>query len=315
MITAFAIIGVIWYLGVLVRPMDTDNAINAINTFHDMPEDSIEVIAYGSSHTWRSIVPMDMYEEYGLGVYNYGCKWQAINTTYLFIEDSLRTQSPDVILIETYYANQVRSGTNLSGEIYYTRAISGFSAKYEYLYECFGTDLSKYLSYYIPLLAFHENWVDIEADSFYINADDDDFAATMGYYYVDAVSAQDPVDPSIFEEDDLNDSSTEYLDKIVALCEEEGIEIVFFTVPYSGEYNYSDAMAEYAADNNCAYLNLFDSLDEIDFNWDTDLGDSGHLSYEGAQKVSSYLGSYLVENYTLTDMRTIEGNLWEINLQ
>ena len=44
----------------------------AIKTFHELPENSIDVIAYGSSHTWKGLNTMKMYEDYGIGAYNYG---------------------------------------------------------------------------------------------------------------------------------------------------------------------------------------------------------------------------------------------------
>lgn len=49
-----------------------------------MPENTIEVIGYGSSRMWRGLAPIEMYEAYGIGAYNYGCNWQHINTTELF---------------------------------------------------------------------------------------------------------------------------------------------------------------------------------------------------------------------------------------
>ena len=93
-ITLVLTVGIIYKLGELVRPINTDIALNAINTFHDMPEETIEVIGYGSSHMWRGMDPLEMYEKYGIGAYNYGCNWQRINTTELFLKDSLLTQSP-----------------------------------------------------------------------------------------------------------------------------------------------------------------------------------------------------------------------------
>lgn len=95
-------------LSVLVRPVNTDNAFNAIETFHQQPEQSIDVIGFGSSHMFREFVPMELYTQYGIGAYNYGCNWQRINTTALFIKDALKTQSPDLILIETYQVNLVK---------------------------------------------------------------------------------------------------------------------------------------------------------------------------------------------------------------
>lgn len=49
-ITIIMTIVMIYRLGILVRPTDTDSAFNAIDTFHSMPNDTIEVIGYGSSH-------------------------------------------------------------------------------------------------------------------------------------------------------------------------------------------------------------------------------------------------------------------------
>lgn len=50
---------------------------------------------------------------------------------------------------------------NLNGEICYTRGIRESKDKQDYLKQCFGTDKRRYLSYYIPLYAFHDNWVDL----------------------------------------------------------------------------------------------------------------------------------------------------------
>ena len=85
-------------LGHLVRPTDTDDEIKAIETFHSLPENSVEVIAYGSSHAWKGLETMEMYREYGVAAYNYGCNWQNINTTALFIKDSLTKEDLDLVI-------------------------------------------------------------------------------------------------------------------------------------------------------------------------------------------------------------------------
>lgn len=42
-----------------------------------------------------------------------------------------------------------------------------------------------------------------------------------------------------------------------------------------------------------------------------DFCDKHHMTNSGATKVADYLGKYIVENYDVTDMRNVEGNLWE----
>lgn len=127
---------IIYYAGILFRSISADTALNAIDTFHSLPEDTVEVMIYGSSHAQIGVNVMEMYEKYGIGAFNYGSSWQHINTSLLFLQDSLRTQLPKVILIDTYHVDRVLMDMN--GEIYYTKAIAPPDAKDRYLKQCFG---------------------------------------------------------------------------------------------------------------------------------------------------------------------------------
>lgn len=306
---------IIYKLGVIVRPTNTDIALNAIDTFHDMPEDTFEVIGYGSSHIWRGLNVMEMYEKYGIGAYNYGCNWQHINTTELFFKDSLLTQSPKIVLIETFYVNELLQDVNINGEIYYTRGITEFEGKQEYLRQCFGNDKERYLSYYMPLCAFHDNWVNLEENNFLESADSTNFYATMGYLHTTKVTSVTISDPSKFEQAELSETAISVLDEIIKTCNENNIEIIFYTAPWQGTYAYSDALKAYAKEKGCVYFNLFEYLDYIGIDCETDFCDPGHLNDSGAVKVADFLGEYIVNNYDVTDMRTVTGNIWELNLQ
>ena len=314
-ITILITVFVITKLGYWVRPENTDKSIKTIDTFHDMPENSIEVIGYGSSHMWRGMNSMEMYESYGIGVFNYGCNWQRINTTLLFLKDSLRTQSPKIALIDTYRVNEILSNTDVVGEIYYTRAISDFAGKRQYLKQCLGDEKERYLAYYMPLCAFHDNWINLTENNFVDTSAEEDFYKTMGFFPNDKVSSQTLPNPDNFDQWELSDSAIEILDEMVAICEENDIKIIFCTIPYKGAFYYGDAMTEYAEENGCVYLNLFEYIDEIGIDGATDFADAGHLNTSGATKIANFMGEYIVNNYDVTDMRTIEGNMWEQNAQ
>lgn len=315
-IVTFGLIVVLVHkLGILVRPVNTDVSFNAIDTFHNMPEDSLEVIGYGSSHMQRGMIPMEMYEKYGIGAYNYGCNWQHINTTALFFKESLLTQSPKIILIETYLVNSIFQDVDMDGEIYYTRALTDFEGKDQFLSQCFGEDKERYLSYYMPLCAFHDNWINLEEKSFYESADNTDFYSSMGFRYFDEVQPVTIPDQSEVQQAELSAGTLAILDDIVSICNENNIDIIFYTAPFGGNYVYGDALKKYAEANDCVYLNLFEYIDEIGIDGQTDFYDWGHLNTSGAVKVSDFLGEYIVNNYDVTDMRTIEGNIWEQNLQ
>lgn len=63
-------------LGHLTRPLGDDVAIANVENFHKLPENSIDVIVYGSSHAWRNVNVNEMYDKYGIGAYNYAANWQ-----------------------------------------------------------------------------------------------------------------------------------------------------------------------------------------------------------------------------------------------
>ncbi len=315
LVTFLLITGLVYRLGRLVRPVDTDIAFNVIESFHELPPDSVEVIGYGSSIMWRGLDVMELYEKYGIGAYNYGCNWQHINTTSLFLQDSLRTQSPKVAVIETFLAGRVLEDTDITGEIYYTRGIPDFEGKQEYLKQCFGNDKERYLSYYMPLCAFHDNWVNLSEQSFSDDVDGSYFQSTMGYLPLTEVTPVTLWDPATFQQIPLDEEAVAALDEIVRICRENQVEILFYTSPRHGEDVFCNAMKEYASEHGYYYLNLHEKVEEIGIDSETDFSDENHLNDKGAAKVADYLGVFIVNHYDVTDMRTIEDNLWESKIK
>lgn len=296
----------------ITRPVGDDVAIASIEAFHELPENSLDVIVYGSSHAWRNVNVNTMYDLYGIGAYNYACNWQHMNTTWLFFHDSLLTQSPKVVLIETFHVNSNLFDMDMDGEIYYTTAIPDSPYKREYLDMCFEGDISRYLSYYFPLFAYHENKINLTKESFMPTSNDVDFYDTKGFYPRDGVFVADVKDWTQMEDWVIGERSLEMLDDIVNTCHERGIEVVLFTAPWSTEeFQYFDVLQQYADEHDCAYINMFEHMADAGISEETDFCDPHHLNISGANKMAEYLGAYLKENYDLTDWRTVPGNMWE----
>lgn len=300
-------------LNTLLRPVDTDSPVNAIETFHTLPENSLEVMGFGSSHMWLGLDSGVLYRHYGIGAYNCGCNWQELNTTLLFLQDALRTQQPRVVVIDTFNVNTWKQDMDMDGEIYYTTAIPWMREKISYLYQSFGPyNKERYLSYFMPLAAFHENWVNLSAQSFRLPSQNgDDYLKTMGYSPSDAVVPVEIPDQSLLEQQSLREEAVQLLKQIVALCQEKDIAVVLCTIPWQGTNVYADALTAFADANDCDYVNLYDHLEDMALDETTDFSDIGHLNSSGAAKVADYLGAYLKENYRLTDFRDQPGNLWE----
>lgn len=295
----------------IVRPTDTDWAYYQVETFHSLPDNSLEVIIYGTSHAFRGISPMEMYKEYGIGSYNYAYHGQACNTTNLFLKDSLMTQKPKVVLIDGYNLATVLIDCNINSQIYYSRYIKNKEAHKKYLRQCLGTDIERYLSYYVPVWQFHDNWNTLTQASFTDFEMITSLRETMGFYEAEKVTEVEIPDYTTFPQRQFTDEAIAELDDMMNTCKENGIEVVFFNTPYQGEYYYREALSQYAREHDSAYLDLFELFDDAGLDTTEDFSDAGHLNVFGAKKVADYIGEYLSINYSLTDMRKISGNLWE----
>ena len=293
-ITVVVTVFIVQKTGHLLDPFEAEDGLNAIDAFHKLEDNSIEVLVFGSSRAWKGCDTSVINDEYGIKAYNYSCNWQAINTTLLFIRDSFRTQSPDVIFVETGHVGKVLEDTDLNGEIYYTRRIPLFDGKKEYLRECFGNNIERYASYYFPLIVFHDNWTQIDFENFY-SPGKERYLEAYGYNedcntYLEKINIP-PIEKT--NQVKLPESSIKALDKIVKECEEKGTRLVFYTIPCKDGYAYSEAMKIFADSRSVDYINFYELLDDSGLSGNTDYQDGVHLNKEGARKVAMYLSEYI----------------------
>lgn len=126
---------------------------------------------------------------------------------------------------------------------------------------------------------------------------------TRGYEPLEGTQSFVLSDYREFKKSSLSEKAISLLDEVVELCKKSGTEIIFYTAPYCGEYEYFDAMEEYASKHDCAYLNLFECADDMGLDAMTDFYDSQHVNISGASKIGHYLGKYISENYDIADSR------------
>lgn len=290
------ILGTCVFLGYYFRPIVADNCVVAVDAFHKLPNNSVELMVFGSSHAWKGIDTSYMTEN-GINAYNYGCNWQHFNTTQLFIHDAFLTQRPKTVIIDTWFIAEMLKDTDIVGEVYYTRPLKLTPQKKKYLLDCFGNDHEKYAGYYLPFIAFHGAWDDdfrkfrVETELFTVS----EFLEKRGYYGTDKVESIDPMNyADYWKESALPDESIEILDDILNLCRENDTRVILVTIPaYSGEYFYAEPLKEYAEENGCDYIDFIELIEQVGIDGETDFRDGDHLNNSGARKIADYLMEYM----------------------
>ena len=78
------------------------------------------------------------------------------------------------------------------------------------------------------------------------------------------------------------------------------IQLVIVSAPTTNEWNYGRhlGLEEWARRNKRPYIDFNVQNEKVKINWTRDTRDGGdHLNDYGAEKVTSYIGKYIKDNY------------------
>lgn len=98
-----------------------------------------------------------------------------------------------------------------------------------------------------------------------------------------------------------------YMDRITQLCKEKNIRLLLVKAPSLTPVWYDEWEAQvldYAKKHDLDYINFLELAEEIGIDYSQDTYDGGlHMNVTGAEKCADYLGKFLSEKYSLTDLR------------
>ena len=210
----------------------TGNASDMIHSFYEIEENTLDVLALGSSHAYSAFYPNVLWQEYGLTSYAMSSHRQTPAFSYYLLKEALQYQKPKVVLLETYYFFFTGKYTDKETIRMTMDGMKTGWVKHEMIQDLLG-ELSwkEKAAYYVPFLMYHSRWSELKDYDF--NTKPWRKGAILDYnvYQMSHPGTAD----TLSEVCQLN---KEYLDKIVQLCKENEIELVFYTAPYS--YNDSE---------------------------------------------------------------------------
>ncbi len=279
---------------------DKQNA-EYIYPFYEEPSDTIDVIFVGSSHMYRSVYPLEIWNTYGITSWNLGSSEQSIAASYYLMKEAIERQHPKVIVMEMYMSFVDSKYYSYPRIHQITDNMPLSLNKMELI-----NDLIPFkdrLEFYFPICKYHERWEELTTKDFQKIKRDSKGVEYGGeiFPYPDF----EILDKS--QKAKVPDITREYIEKAKQLCDENGIKLVLLTVPYlaTNEYKYRQEILNgiYDIANNLdiPYINMFHEIENVGFNYKTDFAEWQHLNINGAKKVSTFLGRYLVENYDFND--------------
>ena len=281
------------------------------NGFYDEPENSMEVMFFGSSHCFFSVSPMKMWENHGFTSYVRGSANQSIFLTYYTLMETLKYQTPQVVVIEV---GQIYTPFDPVKDEWIARRgldylkLSDVKAEAILDLELEGSQQT-YMGYFFPLLRYHSRWKEL---GFY----DFDYYNWEAHNYSKGQYTGVSIFPHQFPDDfmepngevcDIPAENEEYMNRIAALCQENDINLVLLKAPMDGWSYTKNANVQALADRYGAlYLdyNLAENREAINFDPATDFHyNQWHLRVTGADKMTTHMGAILDEMFDLPDHR------------
>lgn len=277
-------------------------------------ETNHDVIFIGDCEIFESFIPAILWEEYGISSYLRGGAQQLVWHSYYMLEDALRYETPKAVVFNVYalcYGEPQK-------EAYNRMALDGMewsSVKAEAIRASM-TSEEDFLTYVFPFFRFHSRWSELTAEDFTYAWGDKPAVSDSGYLMQTGVKPVDPdsgFTPTPLLDPALPATAMAYLDRMRALCEEKGIELILIKAPtnfwrYHWYDEWNGQITAYAAEHDLAYYNLIPKAGEIGLDMSADTYDAGaHLNVYGAEKLSRYFGRILRDDHKIPDRRGDDG--------
>lgn len=308
--------GLLWKLNDAFR-LKQEDGIVPMELFYEQEPGTIDVMFYGSSHTYSDINPAVLWDQEGISSYDLAGSLQPLWNTYYYMKESLKYQTPKVMVVELVrviesrdYIEEARTVTNTFGMKFSKEKIENIQV----------STPDNLLPYLLGYPVYHSRYTELSRADFAAYLGDPHGKASKGYYPLYVTKSYDSMaDMSeITESSDLAPKSEEYLRKIIAMAKEEDIPLVFMISPYQGiiesEQMIFNRCGEIAAEEGIPFLDFNRMHDELGLDPQTDMAEASHLNYRGTGKLSRYLAGWLASNYDLADHRGDETYAsWEEN--
>lgn len=278
---------------------------NTFRQFYEMDRDTVDVLMIGTSVPATGFCPQVLYDNYGITAYNLGSTRQSVLVSYYWLKEALRFQKPKVVMFDTKFLFERNPGDPFNSTEASIRKSMDYmqwsSVKQEAVKDICERDKSQtYLSYVFPLLRYHDRWEELdELDMLSEGSLSNDLKGYILLPQYGRKSFDTYVQSNTEERCEMVPLMREYLDKIVQLCDEEGIELVLMTFPETGMTDgVNNTLSEYAAQKGLDYYNLCE--DSLFNSIGAHLPEEnivGHENFLGAQKMTNYVGRILSEKY------------------
>ena len=298
------------------------------NSYHKLSPffregENYDVLFLGNSHMINAVLPMQLWDQYGITSYNLGGHSSQLATSYWVLRLALEHCQPGTVVIDCL---TLESNTKTSHIYSYVHQIMdqmpfGFTKvcavadllNDPYIQEQPDGEERTALGLVWSFSVYHSRWDDLGKGDFVVTQNRQKGGEMKARFAKPASFEQIPED-DVLEEKTVGN---EYLRKIIELCQSKGIQVVLTFLPFPAteeDQRSANTMEKIAEEYSIPCVNF---LKEEVIQYNTDMADAdSHLNYSGAQKLTAWMGQYLRDRLDVPDRREDPGYVsWDEDYQ
>lgn len=282
------------------------DGIYSLTKFYELEDNTVDVLVLGSSHAFENFNTGLLWDKYGMSAYVLGGSIQPMWNSYYYLKEALKTQAPDLVILEGY---MLHSSADYSDDSRIIKNTYGMKWSADRIAAIQVSSPEERWSEFIPdYIQYHTRYAELSGADFLPNQGNPLYENFKGFGCNTATEAFDAPDVSgVLSATDLNKKTETYYRNIIDLCETEGIPLLIVISPYAAitendqaRYLAGEAIAnEYGVD----FINYNLMYDELGLNFQKDMADDNHLNHNGNRKFSRTVGAYIHDNYEIKDHR------------
>ena len=265
-----------------------------VEGFYAEEKNSLDFVFVGSSQMFTSVVPAVLWEEYGITSYDFGANEQPMYLSYYYIKEALKYQDPKAIVLEVSYCNAPEYTHEGVHHINLDDLRMG-PVKLEAIFDIIPE--GERWPYIFELAKYHDTWTTMDKASFqYIGADKHN--PYKGYTpsldgFADGGEFNEKI-AKVTEKAELAELSVKYMEKIITLCKEKNVDLLFLKTPNDHIQNQPEynAVADIAENHNIPYLDL-----------NREMKGQLHNHVFHAETITKHIGEWLISLYEVEDKR------------
>lgn len=283
-----------------------EDGIYGVTTFYELNDNTVDVLFLGSSHAFLGFNTGTLWEEYGIASYVLGGSIQPMWNTYFYLKEALKTQTPELIVLEGYRVIHDNEYIDDSRIIKSNYGLKWSKNKIDSIKV--SAPEERWAEFFLEYTQYHTRYTELSAADFLKNKNDHYYDDWKGFYNLMNTTFFEPVDVSgITDRLAIHEKTEQYYRATIELAQVNNIPVIVIISPYPGiseshQMKFNTA-GDIAAEYGVPFMNCNLLYDEIGLDLSTDVNDTEHLNYKGTQKYSRFIGSYLKENYDISNRR------------